>query len=135
MKVYVCGKMTGLPEYNYPKFIEVAENLRQKGFTVYNPVDAQVDLETIHEVDNFMFNRLTGEKPVEEARFEWEDYMKASLKMMLECDIVYVLDGYEDSRGANVEIQLAKQLGMYIVTESGRVLNDVEIYFKGVEKL
>lgn len=92
--------MTGLPEFNYPRFNKVAKRLRNAGYKVYNPAE------------------ITGDDG-----WSWEDYMKNALKMMLECDLVIVLESYESSRGANIEINLAKELGMCIITEKGIIIN------------
>lgn len=100
-RIYVCGPMTGLPKLNYPRFNEVAGKLRKQGFLVNNPAEIKGD-ET----------------------WTWEMYMREALKLMLECEIVLVLNGYEHSRGAMVEIQLAKELGMKVVTEKGVLLNE-----------
>lgn len=99
-KVYICGKMTGMPDFNYPYFNKKANELRLAGYKVYNPAEVDSD-----------------------DSFEWEDYMREAVKMLLECDILYVLDGYESSKGANVEIDLAKILNIRVVTESGKILN------------
>ena len=39
MIVYLCGKMTGLPDYNYPQFHAWAKRLRDAGHTVRNPAE------------------------------------------------------------------------------------------------
>lgn len=92
--IYVSGKMTGLPEYNYPKFEQVTAELRAMGFTVVCPTE------------------LNKSKD-----WSWKRYMKENIKLLLECDYVYVIEGYEDSKGANIEIDLAKAIGLDIVYE------------------
>lgn len=36
---YLAGPMSGLPEHNYPTFIRVAQKIKQRGFTVFNPAE------------------------------------------------------------------------------------------------
>lgn len=105
-RIYISGKMTGLPDFNYPKFNKVAKQLRRMGYTVYNPAEM-----------------------ISDPSFTWSDYMREAIKMMLECDTVYLLDGFETSKGAIIEINLAKNLGMTIVTESGKILHEFEYFF------
>ena len=98
MRIYLSGPMTGLPEYNYPAFNAEAARLRALGYTVENP----------------------AENPAPE-REEWELYMRAALRQMLDCDAVAFLPGWQHSRGANVEIELAGHLGMDVIQASGIV--------------
>jgi len=47
----------------------------------------------------------------------WAACMKVALKLMLECDAVYMLDGWAASKGANLERYVASQLGLPIFYE------------------
>lgn len=95
-QIYLSGPMTGLPEYNRPAFNAIAEELRSEGKTVFNPAElGEPDL--IH-------NRA------------W--YMRKDLEGLLKCDIVYVLPGWDESEGAKLEIEIAKQLEMPIIFTS-----------------
>lgn len=38
-RVYVAGPMTGIPDFNYPAFNAVADQLRAQGYEVENPAD------------------------------------------------------------------------------------------------
>lgn len=91
-KVYLAGPMTGFPEYNYPAFFQAAEMLRERGLLVQNPAE--------HAQRN--------------PQFSWEGYMRQSLKLMLDCDELYLLPGWGKSNGANIEHNLALDLNMPI---------------------
>lgn len=90
--VYICGKMTGLPDYNRPQFNAAAAQLRATGHIVHNPAE------------------IAGQPD-----WEWSDYMRHALKAMLECDTLFVLTGYQTSKGATIEIELAGTLGMPVI--------------------
>lgn len=45
----------------------------------------------------------------------WEEHMRADIKLLMDCDTVALLDGWADSRGARIEYQLAKDLGLRVV--------------------
>ena len=46
----------------------------------------------------------------------WEDYMKKDLKMLLDCDYIYMLDGWEKSRGARLEYNVACDVGIELLS-------------------
>lgn len=89
IKIYLAGPMTGIPDYNYPLFNQVAEQLRTKGYHVENP----------------------AENPVPESN-SWADYMRMAIRQMLTCDMVALLPGWSNSRGAAIEHEVATQLGI-----------------------
>ena len=90
MKVYIAGPMTGYEDFNHPAFHLAAKSLRDGGYEVACPAEAD--------------NGSVGQS--------WEHYMRIDLKMLLDCDAVVTLDGWEGSRGASLEVFLACQLGM-----------------------
>ena len=92
MKLYVAGPMSGYPEFNYQQFRAIAEVLRGCGYAVENPADnAKPDPET------------------------WEGYMRTALRQMLTCEGVAVLHGWQESRGAAIEVDIAHKLGMPVL--------------------
>ncbi|MEM5371338.1 DUF4406 domain-containing protein [Paraburkholderia azotifigens] len=93
MKIYISGPMTGLPDSNKPAFNAEAARLREMGFEVVNP--AEVDL---------------GPKAT------WFQYMRADLKLMLDCDAIALLPGWMKSRGAAIEHWIARALGFQVFT-------------------
>ena len=48
---------------------------------------------------------------------EWIVYMKACIKALCDCDKIYMLKGWENSRGARVEHGMAKLLGLIVEYE------------------
>ena len=88
-KVYLSGPMSGLPKYNYPAFYEAAMKLRLKGVEVVSPAEGTV----------------TSDKM-------WSDYMRRAIKMLCDCDFNVRLPGWQQSKGAQLEAQIAKALGI-----------------------
>lgn len=95
-KIYLAGKMTGMPDSNYPAFNEAARRLREQGHEVLNP----------------------AENPVP-ACGTWEGYMRMGLKQLMECEAIALLPGWIDSRGAVIERNLALILGMAVLGYGG----------------
>lgn len=91
MKLYIAGPMTGLPEYNLPAFATAAVELDALGYQAVNP----------------------GRRDVIDG-YTWHDYLRDGLHMLLDCDGVALLDGWENSRGAQLEVHVARSLTMPI---------------------
>ena len=90
-RIYIAGAMSGLPELNYPAFHAAAKSLRDLGYAVENP----------------------AENPVPPCG-SWEAYMRMALAQLVRCDEIHMLRGWSKSRGARLENQLAKELGLLI---------------------
>jgi hypothetical protein len=91
-KIYIAGPMTGLPELNYPAFHAAAATLRAQGHHVENPAENPVP--------------CCG---------TWHGYMRLALKQLADCDAIQLLPGWERSRGAMIEFNLAKSLSLEIL--------------------
>jgi hypothetical protein len=91
-RIYIAGPMTGLPEFNYPAFNAEAQRLRRLGYEVANP----------------------AENPVPPCK-SWLGYMRMALPQLVSCDIVALLPGWQDSRGARIERSLAVDLSLKVL--------------------
>lgn len=94
--VYIAGPMTGLPNYNYPAFQAMADKLRKADICVISP----------HE----LFSGDTG--------LPWHVYMQAGLTALLKCKAVVLLKGWDKSRGAKLEREVAVACGMLVLEEA-----------------
>ena len=92
MKLYLAGPMSGLPDFNYPTFDRYAKLLREKEFEVFNPAEAH--------------NGETG--------LPLSKYFETDLPEVCRADAVAVLPGWRDSKGASIEVDLARHLGKTI---------------------
>lgn len=92
-KLYIAGPMTGLPDNNYPAFHAAAAFFRKRGYEVSDP------------------SELQPSKPL--AEMQWLDWMKLTIPMMMDCQIVVLLPGYMNSKGAVAELALANHLGIH----------------------
>lgn len=91
-RVYLAGPMTGFEDFNFPAFNKMAAHLRAQGYVVENPAEHGV-------VDNA----------------DWADYMAYDLTRLGLCGQVAVLPGWENSKGARLEVHIARELGMTVV--------------------
>jgi len=92
MKIYLSGPMSGYHDMNREAFKNATLDLRQQGHEVTNPV------ETDCAVDSG----------------RWSDFLKKDIALLTTCDTVVVLPGWEDSKGARLEVFTAFDLGLAI---------------------
>ncbi|ROM84903.1 hypothetical protein BK652_10010 [Pseudomonas brassicacearum] len=91
-RLYLAGPMTGFEDFNFPAFNKMAADLRAQGYVVENPAAHGV-------VDGA----------------DWADYMAYDLTRLGLCGQVAVLPGWENSKGARLEVHIARELGMKVV--------------------
>lgn len=92
MKIYISGPMTGHPDLNFPAFHEAAASWRAGGHEVVSPAEL--------------------EGPDDEA---WAYYLRRDLKVLVDCDAIVLLAGWETSKGAALELHVARALGMEVI--------------------
>lgn len=86
MKVYIAGPMTGYENYNREAFFEAAKELESLGW------------EPVHTAG--LLNGLT-----------YEEYLTESLGAIKGCNVICLLEGWEESKGALMEYGYAKFRG------------------------
>ena len=104
-RIYVAGPMTGYPRWNFDAFAEATEKLRAAGYEVVSPAENDLAL------------GFDPDAPVED--FTEDDYTEAlqrDLEIIQTVDAIALLPGWHRSRGANVEVRLAKMLGLPVST-------------------
>lgn len=90
---YVAGPMTGYPEWNEPAFVAMATRLRDAGLLVISPNE-------LHPAD---------------AAIPHDWYLRRDLAELVKCRRVVFLPGWERSKGARLEHQVAEGLGLELV--------------------
>ena len=88
MRVYISGQMTEKPDLNRKAFKDAEQHLKSLGYTVINPHNCPVD--------------------------SYEVCMKRDILLLLQCDAIYLLDGWSKSKGAKVEYAVACAIGLKI---------------------
>jgi hypothetical protein len=92
-KVYICGKVTGLPFAEVAKKFNNAEaDLEGKGYDVVNPI-----------------------KLVNDANAPWPTAMRICIAGLIGCQYIHLLPDYLKSPGATLEYQIALKLGIIII--------------------
>lgn len=92
MRIYIAGKMTGLPELNFPAFHAEAARLRALGHEVINPTEINPD-----------------------QHMTWLECMRTDIAALVFCDAIQLLPGWQNSKGATLEHHIAERLGLHII--------------------
>lgn len=96
MRIYISGPITG--EKRYKEIFEKAEReLEARGYKVINPA----------KMDEVMPDDTT-----------WEEYMEVSGALLSFADGIYMLEGWEKSKGARMEYEWAKEQGKNIYQQN-----------------
>lgn len=103
-KVYISGQITGLPVAEYvEKFSKAEAELKAKGYEVVNPLRYEL-------------------KPGS----RWNEQMKVDIRLLLDCDAIYMLSNWERSTGAGLELYIAEGLGLIINYEKPPKHRDIK---------
>lgn len=89
-KIYISGGITNNPDYK-KQFVSKYYELEGQ-YTVLSPL---------------MIN----------AALSWDEYMHIDYSMIDVCDCIYMMKGYENSKGAKLEELYAKEKGKQIIYE------------------
>lgn len=91
-RIYLSGPMTGVVESNFPAFNTEAKRLRLIGYDVVNPAELNPGV-----------------------NISWEECLRRDLAELLTCDTLALLEGWQKSAGAHLEMHVAHRIGMEIV--------------------
>jgi nucleoside 2-deoxyribosyltransferase len=103
--VYVAGPMNGYPRHNFPAFHAESARLRALGYEVLSPAEKtgeQAAIEAEQHGPEFRESQT------------YKDFLKADLRMVLDSDAVQLLPGWEHSRGATLEVHVARAVGIEV---------------------
>jgi len=92
--IYLSGPITSRQNGFRDAFKQYETALREQGYYVLNPAEQNTPY------------YLKGAESEE----IWKYFMRESLKMMLDADCILMLPGWEDSKGAQMEYNLAQSL-------------------------
>mgnify|MGYP002523121716 CR=1 FL=1 len=95
MKVFISGPMSSIKDYNKPAFDWAQKELEALGYSVFNPSWMTFD-----------------------DSWTREDIMPIDIAALSRCDAIYMLLGWEKSKGATAEYNYAAATGKLIIKQS-----------------
>ena len=93
--VYVAGKYSGNVETNIKHAEKVSIDLIRQGYAV-----------------------ITPHKNTAYYDIDYDTIIKMDLEILSRCDIIYMLKGWEESKGAKIEYDFARKEGINIFYEN-----------------
>lgn len=109
MRVYVCGPMAGKPNLNRAAFDKAAAAIRARGDEPVIPHDLAPYK---HDGECGVVYGHKGDHP-----HDGGCYVRGDIAVMVMCDSVYRLKGWENSLGAGIETSIANLLAIPIEDE------------------
>ena len=126
MRVYCSGPMTDYPNLNRPAFDAAEKRLSEQGHFVINPHDLSAQFGMPEELAEAFAAAYA--KPLQNVG-SYEEHarrlrlanavMDADLAAVRSCDAIYLLRGWENSRGAKMELAEALKHGLQVMQEGG----------------
>ena len=111
--IYIAGGMRGYEDGNFPAFDRQSRLLESQGWEVINPA----------EMDRQEGSPPNGHETFDPTTdYDDQEFMRLALERdMIEicrnCTAIYMMSGWENSRGAKAEWHCAKALGLNIFYE------------------
>lgn len=124
MRIYLAGKMRGVPEFNAPAFRAATDWLRAEGHEVFSPAEQSEKLfgAELRKNANGDEGRLGGdEMTIGRTVFHLD-----LAYICLHADAVCLLPGWENSKGATAERAVAIALGLEVFEYEAMRWNDLK---------
>lgn len=109
-RAYLSGPMSGIPNFNFPAFMSAADQLDELGFDVLNPASRGWG-------DG---DPVTG---TNSGHTGWQEFLRVDTAWVAGANCVFVLPGWQHSKGATFEVFVAWTLGIPVYDyETGDVV-------------
>lgn len=112
-KVYISGPMRGRENYNRGQFNHWETVLENAGYDPVNPAK--------------IGDKFGAPEDIDKDVALFEKVMAAELEALSKCDMIFLLDGWEDSVGAKKELECALKNGLWIKQQSVWERNNYDV--------
>ncbi len=116
MRIYISGKITGLPLHEAMAMFQSAEEFLQKKQKM-SGLPETVECVNPFEQDHGIAEEMARFPETFSMHEVWAKYMEVDLGALLNCDAVYMLKNWGGSKGARIEHAIAKELGLTVEYE------------------
>lgn len=120
-RIYIAGPMRGIELFNFPAFDAARDHLSGQGFAVVSPADLDresgFDPETLRVDGVDWYVAGYDWLDLSKIDFDLEAAMERDIKAIKSCDAIYMLTGWQNSRGARAEKALAEWMDKEVLYE------------------
>ena len=113
-RVYIAGPMRGIPYFNFMAFDSARDSLKALGYIPVSPADLDREM----GVNPFDLPKDYDWQDLDVIGFNLEEAIERDVKAIATCDAIYMLDGWQHSRGASAEKALAVWQGMEVIYQT-----------------
>lgn len=136
-KIYIAGPMRGYEGYNFPAFDSAAEKLYNEGWEPINPAD--IDRDKGFDPEDLPADWDWNQLP---ETLDLREIAVRDIEALSECEAIYLLPGWEFSKGSLAEVHFAKWLDLEIIfptvpspiENAGDVIEE-KVYFDAVKSV
>ena len=111
LRMYIAGPMRGIKYLNFPAFDDAKKDLELLGFSVVSPAD----LDRAIGFDPEVLGSDYDWKDLNKCNFSLLDAIDRDVNALKTCDTIYMLRGWEGSKGAKAEKALAEWMGLSVI--------------------
>ena len=97
LRIYIAGAMSGHPNLNWDAFDRKEKQLEADGWDVVNPA---------------AMDRDAGIDPTDLGMYDYEEAASRDIDALRSCDAIYMMAGFQFSKGACWERALARDMGL-----------------------
>lgn len=94
-RIYISGRITGLSYREAETLFKEAQEYLSLNY----------DCVVVNPMNQVPYNE----------KWKWEDYMIEDIKLLFHCDSIFMLTGWEMSKGARIECSIAKEMSKNII--------------------
>jgi hypothetical protein len=113
--IYIAGPMRGIKWFNFPAFDAARDKLNAQGCYAISPAD--LDRQHADGFDPFKLPADYDWMDLSKIGFDLQSAVDRDVAAVKKCDAIYLLDGWEKSKGARAEKALAEWLGKEVLYE------------------
>lgn len=97
--LYLSGPISGHPDF-FETFDRYERQLRERDFTIFNPAKC--------------INSKALQEFISDEKFTYRYCLHRDINFIFHCDGIVVMPGWETSKGARLEVYVAKSVGLPI---------------------
>ena len=101
--IYIAGPITGKPNFNWDAFYNAESELQDDNWLTVNPCTSALS------------RKLQQQETI--SKSDIKDVMLLDISLLANCDAVYMLNGWKESKGACAEYTFAKAIGLQILMQ------------------